>query len=69
MSNLDGFVIGTLEQIAVSIPEDELRRRFEVMGFPKENVDYIMECVNNSRKKYQEKINQRRRSLIDKVLY
>lgn len=65
MSNLDGFVIGTLEQIVVSIPEEELRKRFEVMGFPKENVDYIMECVNNSRKKYQEEENKLKKKVSD----
>lgn len=53
MNNLDGFVIGTLEQIAVSIPEEELRKRFETLGFPKEQSDYIMDCINNSKKKYQ----------------
>ena len=65
MSNLDGFVIGTLEQIVVSIPEEELRKRFEVMGFPKENVDYIMECVNNLRKKYQEEENKLKKKVSD----
>lgn len=53
MNNLDGFVIGTLEQIIVSIPEEELRKRFETLGFPKEQADYIMDCINNSKKKYQ----------------
>lgn len=53
MNNLDGFVIGTLEQMVLALPNEEIRKRFEKMGVPKENIDTFMDCVDNSRKKYE----------------
>lgn len=53
MSNLDGFVIGTLEQMILTLPDEEIKKRFEKIGVPKENIDTFMDCIGNSRKKYE----------------
>ena len=50
---MNNLVIGTLEQMILALPEEEIRKRFEKMGVPKENIDTFMGCVDNSRKKYE----------------
>lgn len=52
---MSNSIIEMLEKQILEVPDEEIRKRMENFGFPEENVDYIMECVNNSRKKYQEK--------------
>lgn len=50
---MNNLVIGTLEQMVLALPDEEIRKRFEKMGIPKENIDTFMGCVDNSRKKYE----------------
>lgn len=50
---MNNSIIEMLEKQILEIPDEEIRKRMENFGFPEENVNYIMNCINNSRKKYQ----------------
>ena len=50
---MNNSIIEILEKKILEVPDEEIRKRMEIFGFPEENVDYIMECVSNSRKKYE----------------
>ena len=50
---MNNAIIEMLEKQILEIPDEEIRKRMENFGFPEENVDYIMECVSNLRKKYE----------------
>ena len=50
---MNNFIIEMLEKQILEIPDEEIRKRMENFGFPEENLNYIMECVSNSRKKYE----------------
>ena len=50
---MNNSIIEMLEKQILEIPDDEIMKRMENFGFPEENVNYIMNCINNSRKKYQ----------------
>lgn len=50
---MSNFIIEMLEKKILEVPDEEIRKRMENFGFPEENVNYIMECVSNSRKKYE----------------
>lgn len=50
---MSNSIIEMLEKQILEVPDEEIRKRMENFGFPEENVDYIMECMNNSRKKYE----------------
>lgn len=53
---MSNSIIEMLEKQILEVPDEEIRKRMENFGFPEENVDYIMECVNNSRKKYERNV-------------
>lgn len=53
MKNNKDFIIGTLEQMVLTLPNDEIRRRFENIGVSNEKIDSFMNCIDNSRKKYE----------------
>lgn len=50
---MNNSIIEMLEKKILEVPDEEIRKRMESFGFPEENLDYIMECVSNSRKKYE----------------
>lgn len=50
---MSNFIIEMLEKKILDVPDEKIRKRMENFGFPEENVNYIMECVSNSRKKYE----------------
>ena len=50
---MNNSIIEMLEKQILEIPDEEIRKRMENFGFPEENLNYIMECVSNSRKKYE----------------
>lgn len=50
---MSNSIIEMLEKQILEVPDEEIRKRMENFGFPEENVNYIMNCINNSRKKYQ----------------
>lgn len=50
---MNNSIIEMLEKKILEVPDEEIRERMESFGFPEENVNYIMECVSNSRKKYE----------------
>lgn len=50
---MNNSIIEILEKKILEVPDEEIRKRMENFGFPEENVNYIMECVNNSRKKHE----------------
>lgn len=50
---MNNSIIEILEKKILEVPDEEIRKRMENFGFPEENVNYIMECVNNLRKKYE----------------
>ena len=50
---MNNSIIEMLEKKILEVPDEEIRKRMENFCFPEENVNYIMECVSNSRKKYE----------------
>ena len=50
---MSNSIIEMLEKKILDVPDEEIRKRMENFGFPEENVDYIMECVRDWRKKYE----------------
>ena len=50
---MSNSIIEILEKKILEVPDEEIRKRMKNFGFPEENVNYIMECVSNSRKKYE----------------
>ena len=50
---MNNSIIEILEKKILEVPDEEIRKRMKNFGFPEENVYYIMECVSNSRKKYE----------------
>lgn len=50
---MNNAIIEMLERQILEVPDEEIRKRMENFGFPEKNVNYIMECVSNSRKKYE----------------